>query len=270
VEPLGLAVGKRSRTARVATREEALALDLFGDEPWEFVAVAIDAATGRPDPAAVAALGCSLEDEEEPPPLRPRRERFTPAAYLLRERAAREKSEYWDGEVVAMAGAPRTHNVIATNATAALWHQLAGRPCEVYRADMRVRADWANGFAYPDVVVVCGEPRFQDAREDVLLNPTVLVEVLSPSTERRDRGPKAAAYRAIPPLREYVLVAQEPCRVELHRREADGAWSTTLLQRPDDVLALRSIGCEVPLSTLYRGVRPAPAAGSQSRNNRDA
>jgi Uma2 family endonuclease len=188
---------------------------------------------------------------------RPPRERFSPGAYLVRERAAWEKSEYWDGEVVSMTGAPRTHNVIALNAAAGLWHQLSGRDCEVYQADMRVRAEWGNGIAYPDVVVVCGERRFQDAREDVLLNPTVLVEVLSPSTERFDRGPKATAYRAIPSLQEYVLVAQDrPC-VEVHRREPDGAWTVELLLRVEDVLDLRSVVCELPLATLYRGVHPA-------------
>jgi Uma2 family endonuclease len=261
VSILGLAVGKRSRTARVATREEAIALDLYGDEPWEFVAAAIDPATGLPDPRELDALGCTLADDDAEAPIsRELRERFTPAAYLVRERAAREKSEYWDGEVVAMTGAPRVHNVLAMNVGANLYAQLSGRPCEVYQADMRVRAEWANGIAYPDVVVVCGEPRFQDAREDVLLNPTVLVEVLSPSTERLDRGRKATAYRAIASLGEYVLVAQDAPRVELHRREADGAWSVHLLQRPEDVLELRSIACSLPLATLYRGVHPARPA----------
>lgn len=258
---LGLAVGKRSRTARVATREEAIALDLYGDEPWEFVPAAIDARTGLPDASQLDALGCTLaEDEVDAPIVRPPRERFTPAAYLVRERAAREKSEYWDGEVVAMTGAPRMHNLIATNAAAGLWHQLSGRPCEVYQADMRVRAEWANGIAYPDVVVVCGGPRFADAREDVLLNPTVIVEVLSPSTERFDRGPKAEAYRAIESLREYALVAQDRPRVELHRREADGTWTVVLLQRLEDVLTLRSVAGELPLATLYRGAHPAHPA----------
>lgn len=253
---LGIAVGKRSRTAWVASEEEAIALDLFGDEPWEFVRVDLDPATGLPDPSALRALDCTLAGGGDAPVIRPPRERFTPAAYLVRERAAREKSEYWDGEVVAMTGAPRVHNVLAMNAAATLWQQLAGRPCEVYQADMRVRAEWANGIAYPDVVV-CGEPRFQDARHDVLLNPTVLVEVLSPSTERFDRGLKAAAYRAIESLREYVLVAQDAPRLELHRRGAGGEWSVLLLQRLEDTLELASVSCELPLATLYRGVHPA-------------
>lgn len=260
VAVLGLAVGKRSRTARVATEEEALALDLYGNEPWEFVPAAIDPASGLPDEATLRALGCTLA-EEDGPPLRGGDGPLPPAAYLARERAAREeKSEYWDGEIVGMTGAPRLHNLIATNATAALHGRLSGRPCEVYQADMRVRAEWANGFAYPDVVVVCGRPEFADARQDVLLNPTVLVEVLSPSTERYDRGRKGAAYRAIESLREYVLVAQGAPHVEVHRRDGNGGWSVELLQRVEDVLSLPSIGCEVPLSDVYRGALSAPDA----------
>jgi Uma2 family endonuclease len=135
------------------------------------------------------------------------KQRLTPEEYLARERQVDTKSEFYDGELFAKAGASRSHNLIVGNVTGELRAQLRGRPCEVYPADMRVKVSETGLYAYPDVVVVCGEPRFEDEHLDTLLNPTVIVDVLSPSTEAYDRGEKFAQYRKLASLREYVLIA---------------------------------------------------------------
>lgn len=181
-------------------------------------------------------------------------ERMTPRQYLVRERRAEYKSEYYAGEVVAMAGASVQHARIVANLSTTIGAQLGGGRCEHFIADLRVWVEDASFYLYPDLVVVCGAARVE--QKDNLLNPTVVVEVLSPSTERDDRGRKAAAYKALPSLLEYVLVAQEQMRVELYRRENGGKWGCTLLQRPEDVLRLESVGCAVRLGDLYRRVVP--------------
>src|SRR5262249_52342736 len=134
---------------------------------------------------------------------------FTVEEYLKLEREASYKSEYLDGEIFAMAGASRRHNLISINAGSSLNAQLAERECEVYVSDMRVRVEATNLLTYPDVVVVCGEPRFHDEDADTLLNPTLIIEVLSKSTSRFDRGEKFEHYRAIESFVEYLLIAQD-------------------------------------------------------------
>jgi Uma2 family endonuclease len=187
-------------------------------------------------------------------------EPITPTEYLVRERVAASKSEYYAGEVVAMAGASRTHVRIVTSLARHLGNRLHCGPCEPFVADMRVGITGAGAYVYPDVAVVCGEPQFEDPALDTLVNPTVLIEVLSATTERLDRGRKAQAYRALPTLREYVLVAQDRPRMEVYTREQDGAWSTEVLQGLDGVLALRSLKIEVPLAAVYERVFPAARA----------
>jgi len=185
---------------------------------------------------------------------------ITPEEYLVRERAAEYKSEYWDGEIVAMSGAPEPHVVITGNIFAALHTRLRGTQCRPYMSDMRVQFDESNKTVYPDVSVVCGERRFKDERNDVLLNPAFVVEVLSPSTERHDRGRKKDGYRLIHTLREYLFVVQkEPC-VEHYRREADGRWSCTVIQRMEDEVRLESLGCALAMAEIYQDVLP-PAGG---------
>jgi Uma2 family endonuclease len=179
--------------------------------------------------------------------------KVTPREYLQRERAAEERHQLVDGEVFAMAGASRAHNLIGLNLGSELRAQLKGRPCEVYATDMRVAVEARGLYTYPDVVVVCGEPRFLDAERDTLLNPTVLIEVLSPSSERFDRGRKFAQYRSLPSLREYVLVAQDECRVERYTRRGE-EWVLTEFTRAEDGLNLESIGCAVPLREIYARV----------------
>jgi len=179
------------------------------------------------------------------------KKRYTPEEYLALERQAEYKSQYFDGEIFAMAGATRRHNLIAMNIGRELSAQLRGRPCEAYPSEMRVKVSPTGLYTYPDVVVVCGEPRFEDDHQDTLLNPTLIVEVLSPTTEDYDRGRKFAHYRRIDSLAEYVLVAQQEHHVERHRRQETGEWMLRETDRPDDTLALTSIDCELALVDVY-------------------
>jgi Uma2 family endonuclease len=179
--------------------------------------------------------------------------RYTAEQYLSLERKAEFKSEYYNGFITAMSGASREHNLIAVNVAGELRSQLRNRPCEVYGSDMRILVSQTGLYTYPDAVVVCGEPRFQDDEVDTLLNPTLIVEVLSPSTESYDRGAKFAHYRRLASLQEYVLVAQDEVRVERYTRKGD-EWLLTEFTRPDDSLRLASIDCEFPLSEIYAKV----------------
>ncbi|MBX7236314.1 MAG: Uma2 family endonuclease [Caldilineales bacterium] len=175
---------------------------------------------------------------------------FTPQEYLTLERQAATKSEFFDGEIYAMAGASRKHNLITLNAASELRRQLRGRPCEVYVAEMRVRVGATGLYTYPDASVVCGQPVFEDIQGDTLLNPTVLIEVLSPSTEAYDRGEKFSQYRRLASLREYVLIAQDRVLVEHYRRRGD-LWVIGDLRSLADVLHLESIDCQIPLNEIY-------------------
>ena len=191
-----------------------------------------------------------------PPPLA--QPRVTPAEYLALERRAREKSEYVNGRIYAMAGAGRVHNLIAGNVFGELRTMLRGRPCETYMSEMRVKVQHTGMYTYPDVVALCGEPRLEDAELDTLLNPSVIVEVLSPSTESYDRGEKFAHYRRLDTLQEYVLVAQVKPRIEHFRREGDH-WVLTEISDADGALTLSSLGCTLALADIYERVE-FPAA----------
>jgi Uma2 family endonuclease len=183
---------------------------------------------------------------------------YTPAEYLARERPSAARHEYLDGSIFEMAGASREHNLITTNLSREISSQLRDQPCEVYASEMRVCIEPTGLYTYPDVVIVCGAPRFQDGELDTLLNPTVLVEVLSPSTEAYDRGLKFGHYRRLASLREYVLVAQDRFLVERFTRQGE-EWLLSELNSPEDVLRLASIGCEVPLREIYAKVEFADA-----------
>lgn len=176
---------------------------------------------------------------------------YTREEYLAIERAAETKSEYIDGRIVAMAGATERHIVIAGNVFAELRARFRGGPCRAYANEMRVRIERGNRYAYPDVSAVCGERRFEDGVLDTLLNPTLVVEVLSDSTEAYDRGDKFAGYRALESLREYVLVAQN--RVERYQRQGD-VWVYSALDDLSQTLELDSVGCAIPLTEIYEGV----------------
>lgn len=174
--------------------------------------------------------------------------------YLAAERRAETKSEYLDGEVFSMSGASLRHNRAVWNLAGSLYGQLRGRGCEAFVSDMRVRIPATDLFTYPDIAVVCGEPRFDGSELDTLLNPTLLIEVLSPSTEGYDRGKKFAHYRTLESLREYVLVAQEEVRVELFTRREDGHWLLSEAGQLDETIPLAAIGCELRLADVYERV----------------
>ena len=175
---------------------------------------------------------------------------ITPEEYLARERLAVERSEYYRGQVYAMSGASRPHNLVSGNLFTEINSQLKGRPCEVYSADMRVRVSATGLYTYPDIVAVCGEPRFVDDEFDTLVNPQVIIEVLSQSTEAYDRGDKFAQFQQIVSLQEYILVAQSKIRVERYSRHGQ-QWLLTTWDSVDGVLELESVGCRVRLSDIY-------------------
>ena len=179
-----------------------------------------------------------------------RQPRYSPAEYLALEREAPYKSEYINGQIYAMAGASRRHNIIEGNIYRLIGQHFVGRPCEAYVTEVRVKVSPTGMYTYPDVVAVCGEPRFEDSHTDTLTNPTVIVEVLSPSTEAYDRGEKFAHYRRLDSLMEYVLVAQDKVRVEHYARQGDG-WLLTEISDRDGVLRLAAIDCAVPLRDMY-------------------
>mgnify|MGYP001610709744 CR=1 FL=1 len=176
---------------------------------------------------------------------------LTPEQYLEIERRAEYKSEYWRGEMFAMAGATRQHGLLTGNLLASLHQQLRGRRCEVYSSDMRVLIPATGLYTYPDVVAVCGDTRLADDHRDTLLNPTFVAEILSPSTESYDRGRKFEHYRTVESLQEYLLVAQDRVQVELYTRQPEGTWLLREARRLEDALELGSIGCRILLADLY-------------------
>jgi Uma2 family endonuclease len=175
--------------------------------------------------------------------------RYTPEEYLAMERGAETRSEYIDGRIVALAGAQRPHIVIVHNFDRELGTRLLDGPCQVYPTEMKVKIEASGRYVYPDLCVSC-DPRFEDGAADVLLNPLLIVEVLSDSTESYDRGEKFLHYRRIDSLREYVLVSQKTCLVERYVREGD-FWRFTSLDDPDASLVLTSVDVEIPLQRIY-------------------
>jgi Uma2 family endonuclease len=178
---------------------------------------------------------------------------LTPSEYLTWERKQPFKNEYHNGQIIAMSGASRSHNRITVDITIQLGNQLMDSDCEVFANDMRVRTSPTVSYFYPDVIVVCGEPRFEDDTFDTLLNPILAVEVLSPSTAAFDRGEKFEHYKQLASLQEYLLISQDSVRVE-HYFLQETQWLHNTFQRLEDVLSLASIECEVPLRAIYRRV----------------
>lgn len=176
---------------------------------------------------------------------------ITPEEYLAFERSSEYKSEYLNGEIFAMTGASRRHNIIATNIVVSLGNQLKGRPCELYVSEMRVKVNPVGLYTYPDLAVVCGEPELEDTYFDTLLNPTVLIEILSQSTERYDRIAKSDYYRRLTSLSEYLLIAQEQHRVEQYTRQSDDHWLLTETHSLEGVVDLQSINCSLALRDVY-------------------
>jgi Uma2 family endonuclease len=176
---------------------------------------------------------------------------LSPEEYLAAERAAEDKSEYVDGLMYAMAGSSLRHNLIVANVIVSLGVQLKNRPCGVFPSDLKVRVPDSRKFFYPDVSVICGEPEFADDQRDVILNPIVVVEVLSESTAAFDRGKKFQSYQQIPSLQEYLLVSQEEFLVEHYLRQANNRWLYTQTGGTGETIALPSVECRLALRDVY-------------------
>ena len=181
------------------------------------------------------------------------KQKMTPQGYLDAERLAETKHEYFNGDVYAMAGASRSHTLISGNVYASLHAQLRQKTCSVYQSDMRVRVKPSGLYTYPDVVVTCGAEIFDDAHNDTLINPVVVIEVLSPSTESYDRGQKFRFYRGLPSLMDYVLVNQDSARIEVYTRHPDG-WLLTDAAGLESEVRLESIDCVLRLSDVYEKI----------------
>jgi Uma2 family endonuclease len=186
---------------------------------------------------------------------------ITPDEYLAAEREAALKSEYLDGQIYAMAGASPEHNTISVNVLVSIGTHLKGRPCQAFGSDQRVAVTETGLYAYPDVTVVCGKLVLDDERGDTLLNPTVVIEILSPSTEAWDRGVKAEHYRRLASLQEYLLIAQDRPHVERYVRKDDGSWVLWEASGLDASIRIEAIALHLPLAELYDRVEfgEAPA-----------
>ncbi len=193
--------------------------------------------------------------KEASPIIRPPQPRLTPEEYLAIERQAERKSEYYPERMEMMAGASRDHNLIVGNLVRVLGNQLLDSQCNVYPSDMRVSVPKMVVYTYPDVVVTCGEEEFADGNVDILLNPIVIIEVLSKSTEAHDRGRKFEYYQQIPSLMTYVLVSQVPYKVEVYVRQTENLWLYSANTDPEGVVTLEAIKCELSLQDVYRKVK---------------
>nr|MBA3322623.1 Uma2 family endonuclease [Pyrinomonadaceae bacterium] len=182
---------------------------------------------------------------------RQRKTLLTPKEYLAIERQSEFKHEYFAGEMFAMVGASKRHNLITANIIRILGNQLLERPCNVYSSDMRVKVNATGKYIYPDVVMACEEEQFDDAENDTLLNPVVVIEVLSESTEAYDQGKKFEQYQFVESLTEYLLIAQEPFRVEQYVRQSDREWRYSEYHHADDVVKISVIDCELTLKDVY-------------------
>lgn len=178
--------------------------------------------------------------------------------YLAMERASAVKHELWHGEVFAMTGGTLAHAQLIARMITALSTATADRTCEVLSSEAKVRVPLSFGFVYPDLSVVCGPVQTYNESDDILQNPMLVAEVLSPSTERFDRGEKFAGYRSIPSLVDYVLVAQQARQVEVYTRQPDASWTLRVYDDEHPQVVMPSIGVELSLTTLYRGMPGEP------------
>ena len=183
---------------------------------------------------------------------------ITPEQYLDIERKAEHRSEYFHGEVFAMAGAQEAHSILVGNLVREFNQQVRQKPCRVYSNDMRVHVPSTGLYTYPNIVAVCGERQFIDSNVDTLLNPNLIVEVLSPSTEAYDRGRKFEQYRAVTSLTEYLLIASDRVHAELFTRNATN-WVLSEANELENEMEIASIGCRLKLADIYEKVDFADA-----------
>lgn len=177
--------------------------------------------------------------------------KITPEDYLEIERQAEYKSEYFAGEMFAMAGASKRHNLIVSNLIRTLGNQLLESDCNVYPSDMRIKIPRVKKYTYADVVIACGQEEFDDEKEDTLLNPLVIIEVLSDSTEAYDRGQKFVYYQKIPSLQEYLLVSQHDCQIEQYVRNSERFWTYAEYHDAEDSVTIQTVKVELRLKDIY-------------------
>lgn len=177
---------------------------------------------------------------------------FTVADYLDYERNAPERHEFLDGNVYAMAGESPRHSTICFNLYSIIGNQLRGKRCRGYSPNMKVATNEKGLYSYPDLAIVCGQPKYHDKKGDVLINPTVIFEVLSPSTESYDRGEKFLRYvNGIESLTNYILISQNRSAIEHFQKQSSGEWEKSEIEGIESVLKIDSIECEIPLTELY-------------------
>lgn len=179
---------------------------------------------------------------------------MTVKRYLAYDRDSDIKNEYADQKIFAMAGAKRRHNLVCTNIVRKYGNRISDNGCEIYQSDMRVQAANAKSYRYPDVVMVCGEAQFADSGQDTLVNPTVLIEVLSKSTAEVDRITKAWEYRQIPSLQDYLVVASDKATVEWYHRQDNGSWLISMIEGLDQHIRLESVKCSLLLGDMYEKI----------------
>lgn len=189
--------------------------------------------------------------------------RYTLEEYFRIARDSEERLEYVDRQIVAMAGGTYIPSLIAANLVGELPVRLKGTPCQVLESNLRVGIRRAGRYTYPDVPVVCGKPEFDPKDDETVVNPRLLIEVLSPSTELSDRGEKFTRYRMLDSLQEYVLVSQDKPMVECFFRQLDGGWLLMPYSGLEAVAKLRSLQIEIPLTEIYAGVNFPPADEEQ-------
>lgn len=182
---------------------------------------------------------------------------YTADEYLEIDRASDHRNEFVNGRIYAMTGTSIPHNVIVNNISGELRSRLRGRPCRAFTENVRLKVSESGMYTYPDVMALCGERELEDSHRDILLNPMVIFEVLSPSTEAYDRGEKFEHYTLLPSLREYVLVSQDHVRIEKFVRQGE-QWVFTALNDPEGVLRIEALDCEIPVSEIYLDVEFPP------------
>ena len=183
------------------------------------------------------------------------KQKFTIEEYLEIENAAVEKSEFYKGEIFAMSGAKLTHNIIATNTMIALGTKLKGKSCNPFGSDQRIHIPKNTLFTYPDISVFCGKVETLNDDEFNTLNPTVIIEVLSPSTKNYDRGDKFKLYRDIPSLKEYILIDSESISIEAFKINSSGFWELQEYKSVDEQLSLPSLQLDIAMSEIYDGTK---------------
>jgi Uma2 family endonuclease len=194
--------------------------------------------------------------------------RYTIAEYLDLERKADGRHEYHDGEILAMSGGSLEQSLITANIVGELRNALKGKPCRVAESNLRVRIARQGRYVYPDALVFCGAPKFdpEDDQRHTLINPRVIIEVLSPSTEAYDRGDKFTQYRQIEAFEEYILISQDRPNVESWLRQPDGAWSIQNYASLDSSGKVRCLGIEIPMAEIYAGIEwPAPTSDATTQ-----